>query len=94
MRGKRAASSASGLGKPALTAAERRDLERWQAYRRKRRMLRFGQLLMALGVVVAIVHWLAHIGAFGGQPSSLVDVLAGYPAGALLFILGAILAGQ
>lgn len=62
--------------------------------RRRRRLVRAGQLLMAVGVVVAVIHWFAHLGAFGGQPSALVDLLAGYPAGGVLFVAGAILAGQ
>ena len=49
---------------------------------------------MVVGVAVALVHWLGHVGAFGGQPSGLIDAVAGYPAGALLFLLGAMLAGQ
>ena len=65
-----------------------------QAYRRKRRLIRVGQVLMALGLAIAFVHWLAHIGAFGGQPSGLVDLVSGYPAATLVFVLGAILAGQ
>ncbi|WP_218938342.1 hypothetical protein [Modestobacter altitudinis] len=84
----------SGPDHSRLTAAERRDAERLQAYRRKRRLVRAGQVLMALGLVTAIVHWLGHIGVFGGQPSGLNDLLAGYPAAAVVFFLGAILAGQ
>lgn len=84
----------SGPDQSGLTAAERRDVERLRAHRRKRRLVRVGQVLMALGLVIAVVHWLAHIGVFGGQPSGLNDLLAGYPAGALVFVLGAILAGQ
>ena len=79
---------------PALTAVERRDAERLRAYRRKRRLIRVGQILMGLGVVIAFVHWLAHIDVFGEQPSGLVDLVAGYPAAGLVFVLGAILAGQ
>lgn len=94
MVGKGDAAAASGANKPALTAAERRDAERLQAYRRKRRLIRAGQVLMALGVLIAVVHWLAHIGAFGVQPSNLTDLLAGYPAAAVVFIAGAMLAGQ
>lgn len=73
-----------------LTAQAARTTTR----RRRRRLLRVGQLLMAVGVVVAVIHWFAHLGAFGAQPSALVDVLAGYPAGGVLFVAGAILAGQ
>lgn len=85
---------AAGEKGPALTAAERRDAERARAYRRKRRLIRLGQVLMGVGVVIAVVHWLGHVGAFGGQPSNLTDLLAGYPAAALVFMAGAILAGQ
>lgn len=85
---------ASGPKGSALTAAERRDAERLRAYRRRRRLVRVGQVLMALGAVIAVVHWLGHIGAFGGQPSNLTDLLAGYPAAAVVFIAGGILAGQ
>lgn len=53
-----------------------------------------GKVLMGVGLVIAVVHWLGHVGAFGSQPSSLTDLLAGYPAAALVFIVGAILAGQ
>lgn len=49
---------------------------------------------MGSGAVIALVHWLGHVGAFGGQPSNLADLLAGYPAAALVFVAGAILAGQ
>lgn len=91
MRGKGAT---SGPDEPALTAAERRDAQRLRSYRRKRRLVRLGQVLMGLGAAIAIVHWLAHIGALGGQPSNLIDLLAGYPAAGIVFVFGAILAGQ
>jgi len=35
-----------------------------------------------------------HLEIFGGQPSSLLDLVAGYPTAAFLGILGAILAGR
>ena len=63
-------------------------------YRRKRRTIRFGQALMALGVLVAVVHLLGHLGAFGGQPSGWQDIAVGYPSAALVFVVGAIAAGQ
>lgn len=84
----------SRAAKPMLTEAERRDEELMTAYRRRRRLVRLGQILMGAGGVIAVVHWLAHVGTFGGQPSSLADLLAGYPAAAVVFVLGAILAGQ
>lgn len=94
MAGKGGAAAASNSGRPALTAAERRDADRARAFRRRRRLIRAGQALMAVGAAIAVVHWLGHVGVFGAQPSNLTDLLAGYPAGALVFIVGAILAGQ
>lgn len=63
-------------------------------YRRKRRTIRLGQVLMALGVIVAVVHLLGHLGAFGGQPSGWQDIAVGYPSAALIFLAGGIAAGQ
>jgi len=77
-----------------LTAAERKAVDRREELRRKRRLVRVGQVLMAVGALVVLVHLLAHLQLFGDQPSGTVDLLAGYPAGALLFLVGAILAGQ
>lgn len=68
--------------------------QRRSASRRRRRLVRSGQILMAVGVVILVIHWLGHLGAFGGQPSSLADLLVGYPAGAVVFLIGAVLAGQ
>lgn len=49
---------------------------------------------MAVAVVIAVTHWLGHLGAFGPQPSDLQDLLVGYPAAFVVFIIGAVLAGQ
>ena len=66
-----------------------------QKYWRKRRFVRFGQVLMLAGVVVGIVHWLTHIEAFGPeQPTLWLDLLAGYPMAAVLLIVGGIVAGK
>jgi hypothetical protein len=74
-------------------AIDRSDAER--RWRRRQLFLRGGQALMALGGLVAAVHWLTHLGLFGPeQPPLPIDLLAGYPMGVLLFITGAILAGQ
>lgn len=64
-------------------------------YRRKRRFTRIGQVLMLVGVLIAIIHWLAHIEAFGPQqPELWLDLVAGYPSGGVLLIAGAIIAGR
>jgi len=85
----RAATSGSGL-----TAHERKAIERRARYQRRRRIIQTGQVLMAVGVVVGLTHLLAHLDAFGGQPSGLVDLVAGYPAAAVVFLAGAVAAGQ
>jgi hypothetical protein len=69
--------------------------EAQKKYRRGRVYVRTGQAIMAGGAIVAIVHWLAHLEAFGpGQPSGWIDIVAGYPMGAVLLMVGAMVAGQ
>lgn len=80
--------------KPALTSAERKREEARAKYRRKHRLLRIGQALMAVGALVGLVHLVAHLGFFGGQPSGAIDLIAGYPMAGLLFVTGAVLAGR
>jgi hypothetical protein len=63
-------------------------------YRRHRRIVRLGQAVMAVGVVVGLVHLVAHWGTFGGDPSGTVDLLAGYPMAAVLLIAGGVAAGR
>ena len=48
---------------------------------------------MAIGILMMTTHWLGHLGIFGGQPSSLEDVLVGYPAGFVMILIGVIMAG-
>ena len=86
--GKRGDRGAKRPRKPELTEAQR-------TYRRRRKFLRIGQALMALGALVAVSHWLAHLEAFGpGQPPGWLDLVAGYPTGAVLIVAGAILASK
>lgn len=77
-----------------LTEAERKAAQRRADFRRKRRLIRTGQVLMVLGGLVGFVHLLAHLEVFGGQPSGVVDLLVGYPMAGLVFLAGAVLAGQ
>jgi hypothetical protein len=66
-----------------------------QKYQRKRRLVRLGQVLMLAGVLVAVVHWLFHIEAFGPeQPAVWLDLAVGYPTAAILLIAGGMTAGQ
>lgn len=77
-----------------MTQAERRAAERRAQHQRTRRIIRIGQLVMAAAVIVAVVHLLGHAGAFGGQPAAVTDLVAGYPAAGVLFLMGAIAAGR
>ncbi|AOT04682.1 hypothetical protein [Arthrobacter sp. U41] len=63
-------------------------------YRRHRRFVRIGQVLMAAGALVAISHWIAHLAATGQGPSLTEDIFIGYPTGGVLILIGAVLAGR
>lgn len=63
-------------------------------YRRLQRQLRLGQVLMILGALVALIHMIAHLAPPEQQPGLALDIAVGYPAAALLFIIGAALAGH
>lgn len=63
-------------------------------YRRHRRLVRIGQVLMAAGALVAISHWIAHLAPAGQGPSITQDILIGYPTGGLLILIGAVIAGR
>ncbi|WP_404352184.1 hypothetical protein LG324_04455 [Phycicoccus jejuensis] len=62
-----------------------------QEYRRHRRLVLAGKVLMGVAAVVAIVHVGAHLTS---SPSGLVDLVAGYPAAGAVFVIGAVLAGR
>lgn len=64
------------------------------AHRRHRRLVRLGQVLMAAGAAVALWHWILHLAPAGEQPSLALDIYAGYPTGAALILIGAVLAGR
>lgn len=84
-----------GKKNPAVTPSRSPEQEAQRKYRKRRVFLRAGQVLMVVGALVAIQHWLAHLGAFGPeQPPLWLDVAAGYPMGAVLLVAGAIVAGR
>lgn len=60
-------------------------------YRNHRRKVRIGQVLMAVGIVVAAVHAFQHLAT---SPSGFIDLVAGYPMAGLVFLAGAMLAGR
>lgn len=62
------------------------------AYRRVRRRRAVGWVLVGIGLVMAVVHMVAHLGRL-----SLVgyqDLLAGYPMAAILVVGGTVLVGS
>lgn len=64
-------------------------------YRLRRRFLRAGQAVMVIGALIAIIHWLSHLEAFGpGQPEGWIDLVAGYPMAMLLMIVGAVVSSR
>jgi len=65
-----------------------------ERYRRHRRFVRIGQVLMLIGLLVAVQHWLAHLGIYGAQPPGWIDLVAGYPIAAVLILIGAMTAGN
>ena len=73
---------------PAAREAARRR------YRRKLIIIRAGVVLMIAGVLLAAEHAAAHLGAFGGEPSNVVDLTAGWPLAAVIFLVGVVMAGQ
>lgn len=82
------ADARGGLRKPqkaAYTAAYRK----WLAVRV------VGFVLMAVGVVMAVVHIGAHLGNFSLLPTvGLQDLLIGWPMAAVLFLVGAVFASR
>lgn len=62
-------------------------------YRHHRLLVRLGQVIMALGLMVGLSNWIAHVVMTGGPPG-IQDLLIGYPTAAVLMIAGAILAGR
>jgi len=74
--------------------AAAKEAER-RRYRRKGILIRAGQVLMVAAALLALEHVAAHLGAFGQQqPPLLIDLIAGWPLAAVLFMIGAMLAGQ
>ncbi len=61
---------------------------RWQ---RHERMVLLGKVLMGVGIVIVLVHVMMHL---GGNPSGWTDLIAGYPTGGIVAMVGAILAGR
>jgi len=80
-----------GSGYPAVPSHSAVN-DRAREYRRHQVLHRLGQILMIVGALVALVHVGSH--AFGAEPALTVDVLAGYPMAAIVFLVGAVLIGR
>ena len=59
----------------------------WEQYRRQRL---FGWTLVAVGVSMAVSHWIQHLGFWELMSPGWSDLLIGYPMGGLLGVAGAI----
>lgn len=62
--------------------------KRWARYRR---LVRLGQVLMGIGLVMAVVHMAMHL---AGNPSGWTDLTVGYPTAAVIAFAGIVLAGR
>lgn len=63
-------------------------------YRLHRRLVRPGQVILLLGALVLVTHWLTHVDTFGPwQSPGWTELVAGYTIGAFLLVAGAILPG-
>jgi di/tricarboxylate transporter len=49
-----------------------------------------GWVLVGLGVVIGVSHWLTHLGAWDFASQGIEDLVAGYPMAALLAIGGTV----
>lgn len=63
-------------------------------YRRRRLLRATGFALMAVGGVMAAVHIYVHLADIQFMKVGLQDLVAGWPMAAVIFIAGAIMAGQ
>lgn len=65
-----------------------------RTYIKQLRRRRLGYALMIGAALLALEHVAAHLGAFGAAaPSGLVDLVAGWPLAAVIFMVGGIFAG-
>jgi hypothetical protein len=74
--------------------AQERAASRQVSPRAARVRRTIGWVLVGLGIVVGMSHWLTHIGAWDFASQGVEDLVAGYPMAALLAIGGAIVLSQ
>lgn len=77
---------AAADARAAQETSEKKKLTPEQYMRRRA----FGWILVSVGVLVAVSHWLQHLQFFELMSPGLSDLLIGYPTGAALGIWGAV----
>jgi hypothetical protein len=82
---RRASEKRAAETQAAQQRAEKRMLTPAQYMRRRS----FGWSLVALGVLIGVTHWLAHLGVLY-EDTGLWDLTIGYPTAALVGVLGAV----
>jgi di/tricarboxylate transporter len=70
--------------------AQERAASRRLSPRADRARRTIGWVLVGLGVVVGVSHWLTHLGAWDFASQGIEDLVAGYPMAVLLGIGGAV----
>ena len=70
--------------------AQERAASRQASPRADRARRTIGWVLVGLGVVVGVSHWLTHLGAWDFALQGIEDLVAGYPMAVLLGIGGAV----
>ena len=83
--------------KPSTRARETLAAQRAASQRKKRTLAQYrawratGWSFVGVASLMGVVHFAGHLGFFGAQPSTMVDLLAGYPMAAVLGVAGAII---
>lgn len=70
--------------------SQERTASRQLSPRADRARRTIGRVLVGLGVVVGVSHWLTHLGAWDFASQGIEDLVAGYPMALLLGIGGAV----
>lgn len=83
----------AGAGADPVASARQREINRQLRVWTPRRIM--GWTVAGIAVLVAVVHWIAHLG-YSVLPLSLgwQDVLLGYPVAAMLGVAAAVILGS
>lgn len=83
----------SARARQAQEAQAEADARR-RRYRSRRQRRIAAWTLFTLAIVIAVTHLLEHAGAFQVMSPGLQDLLIGYPAAAVLAVLGGVVLGR